>query len=176
MPPPEAVACERPPALAQAEANPPAIASLDLGMPRVDGYERGVGRKDDQPAVSEAWKNPQLTSYFTTPVAVGTEHLYFVTGTPPGFGGTRTTPRADLHCVEVATGKVLWTHEKVGRYHAGLLRTGDGKLLMLEDQGDLVLLDPSPKGYRELARSKVCGATWAHPGNRHPKRVLPHVW
>jgi CheY-like chemotaxis protein len=39
MPPPEAVACERPPALAQAEANPPAIASLDLRMPRVDGYE-----------------------------------------------------------------------------------------------------------------------------------------
>jgi outer membrane protein assembly factor BamB len=122
-----------------------------------------LGRKDDRPAVSEAWKNPQLTSYFTTPVAVGTEHLYFVTGTPPGFGGPRTAPRADLHCVEVATGKVSWTHEKVGRYHAGLLRTGDGKLLMLEDQGDLVLVDPSPKEYRESARSRVCGATWAHP-------------
>ena len=28
---------------------------------------------------------------------------------------------------------------------------------------NLVLLDPDPKQYRELARSKVCGETWAHP-------------
>ena len=121
-----------------------------------------LSTKDGKPAMTEAWKNPQLTSYFTTPVAVGKEHLYLVTGTPPGFGGRGTPPQASLHCVEVATGKVLWTHEKVGRYHAALLRTGDGKLLMLEDQGDLVLIDPSPKEYRELARSKACGATWSH--------------
>ena len=50
-----------------------------------------------------------------------------------------------------------------GFVHASLLRTGDSKLLMLEDGGDLVLLEPDPKAYRELARSKVCGATWAHP-------------
>jgi outer membrane protein assembly factor BamB len=119
--------------------------------------------KDNRPTQSEAWKNPQLTSYFTTPVTVGTEHLYFVTGTPPGLGGGgRRMAQADLHCVEAATGKPLWKREKVGRFHAGLLRTGDGKLLMLEDRGDLVLIDPSPKEYRELARSKVCGATWAH--------------
>jgi outer membrane protein assembly factor BamB len=118
--------------------------------------------KDGKPAMSEAWKNPRLTSYFTTPVAVG-KHLFLVTGAPPGFGGRRSPPRADLHCVEAATGKVLWKREKVGRYHAGLLCTGDGKLLMLEDRGDLVLVDPTPKGYRELARSKACGATWSHP-------------
>ena len=45
-----------------------------------------------------------------------------------------------------------------------LLRAGNDKLLMLEDGGDLILLDPNPKEYRELARSKVCGETWAHPG------------
>jgi hypothetical protein len=70
---------------------------------------------------------------------------------------------ADLRCIEVKTGKSLWTRQKVGKFHASLLRTGDDKLLMLEDGGDLVLLDPNPKEYRELARSKVCGATWAHP-------------
>jgi outer membrane protein assembly factor BamB len=122
-----------------------------------------LSTKDGRPAMSEAWKNQALTSYFTTPVAVGNEYLYFVTGTPPGLGGVRRQPQADLHCVEAATGKALWKREKVGRFHAGLLRTGDGKLLMLEDQGDLVLIDPGPKEYRELARSKVCGATWAHP-------------
>ena len=34
---------------------------------------------------------------------------------------------------------------------------------MLEEAGDLVLLDASAKEYHELARSKVCGKTWAHP-------------
>jgi hypothetical protein len=51
----------------------------------------------------------------------------------------------------------------VGKYHASLLRTGDQKLLMLEETGNLVLLDPDPKEYRELARAKICGETWAHP-------------
>ncbi|HKI30791.1 MAG TPA: PQQ-binding-like beta-propeller repeat protein [Gemmataceae bacterium] len=118
--------------------------------------------KDGKPAMTEAWKDPKLTSYFTTPVAVGTEHVYLVTGTTPN-PFARTPAQADLHCVEAATGKSLWTRPKVGEYHASLLRTGDGKLLMLEDSGNLVLLDPGPKEYKELARSKVCGATWAHP-------------
>ncbi len=43
------------------------------------------------------------------------------------------------------------------------MRTGDGNLLMLEDSGGLVLVDPDPSEYRELARSKVCGATSSHP-------------
>ena len=47
----------------------------------------------------------------------------------------------------------------MGQYHASLIRTGDNKLLMLEDSGDLVLIDPSAKEYKELARSKVWGAT-----------------
>jgi outer membrane protein assembly factor BamB len=116
--------------------------------------------KDDKPAMSEAWKEPKLTSYFTTPVAVGSENVYLVTGSNPLAGGNA---QADLHCVEAATGKTLWTRPKVGQYHASLLRTGDDKLLMLEDGGDLVLIDPSPKEYRELARAKVCRSTWAHP-------------
>ena len=67
-----------------------------------------------------------------------------------------------LRCVESATGKVLWTQEKLGKYHAALLRTGDDKLLMLDDAGHLILLQPDPDGYKELSRAKICGPTWAH--------------
>jgi outer membrane protein assembly factor BamB len=116
--------------------------------------------KDDKPAAVEVWKNKQLTCYFSTPVAVGKEHLYMVTGTPPL---TSLNIIATLRCVEAGTGKELWQKPKVGKYHASLLRTGNDKLLMLEDSGNLVLLDPDPKEYRELARSKVCGEqVWAH--------------
>jgi outer membrane protein assembly factor BamB len=117
--------------------------------------------KDGKPAVSQAWKNKELTSYFSTPVAVGVEHIYMITGTIPG---PFTKPSADLRCIDVKSGKELWKQAKIGAYHASLMRTGDDKLLMLTDGGELVLLEPSAKEYRELARTKVCGSeTWAHP-------------
>ena len=114
-----------------------------------------------RPQVEEVWKNKALTSYFSTPVAIGTEHIYMITGT---IGGPFTKPSADLRCIETKTGKELWKQAKIGTYHASLMRTGDDKLLMLTDGGELVLLEPSAKEYRELARTKVCGReTWAHP-------------
>jgi outer membrane protein assembly factor BamB len=117
-----------------------------------------LAAKDDKPDASKLWRNEKLNSYFTTPVAVGSDHIYMVTGIPiPGLA------RADLQCVELKTGKSLWRHEKVGKYHACLLRTGNDKLLLLEEAGNLVLVDPNPEKYVELARSKVCGETWAHP-------------
>jgi outer membrane protein assembly factor BamB len=116
--------------------------------------------KDGKPAVSETWKNKQLTSYFSTPVAIGTEHIYIITGTVGRF----TKPSADLHCIEAKTGKELWKKEKIGTYHASLMRTGDDKLLMLTDGGELALLEPNSREYRPLARAKVSGPeTWAHP-------------
>lgn len=126
--------------------------------------------QDDKPAVEEAWKNKELTSYFSTPVAIGTDHIYMVTGTTPGFF---TKPSADLHCIEAKTGKKLWTKAKIGTYHASLMRTGDGKLLLLSDGGELALLEPDPQRYRELSRSKVSGPeTWAHPALANGKLYI----
>ncbi|HMC65316.1 MAG TPA: PQQ-binding-like beta-propeller repeat protein [Gemmataceae bacterium] len=116
--------------------------------------------QEEKPTAEEAWKRDDLTCYFATPVAVG-KHAYVVTGSNPlAF----KIPEAKLHCIEAATGKELWSRPKIGKYHATLLRTGDRKLLMLDDLGNLVLLDPNPSEYRELARAKVCGEqAWAHP-------------
>jgi outer membrane protein assembly factor BamB len=120
-----------------------------------------LGTKDGKPTAAEVWKNQELTSYFSTPVAVGTEHIYIVTGSTPG---PFTKATADLHCIEAKTGKELWKRAKIGTYHASLMRTGDKKLLMLTDGGELILLEPSAKEYHELARAKVSGPeTWAHP-------------
>lgn len=102
------------------------------------------------------WKNQRLTCYFSTPVPVSKEHFYVVTG-------TITNPAVTLRCVETATGKEVWSKPKVGKYHAALYRLADGHLLMHDDGGQLALLKPNVKEYEEVARSKVCGATWAHP-------------
>lgn len=113
--------------------------------------------KNGKPAVEQVWKKPSLTCYFSTPVVSG-KHLYMV-------NGALLQPKASitLRCVEVSTGNVAWERKNVGKFHAAIVRTGDGKLLMLDDAGFLTLFDADPKGYKELARSKVCGPTWAHP-------------
>ncbi len=120
-----------------------------------------LAAEQGKPGFVEQWKNPALTCYFATPVPVGTDHLYVVTGTNPLAFPKKAA--AHLSCVEAKTGKELWKKTGVGKYHATLLRTGDNKLLMLDDLGNLMLLDPDPKEYRELAKSRVCGDTWAHP-------------
>ena len=103
------------------------------------------------------WKAPQLTCYFSTPVQVG-KYLYMVNG-----AATLLSPSITLRCIEAESGKVVWEKPGIGKYHAAIVRTGNDKLLMLDDAGRLTLLDPSPDGYKELAKSKVCGPTWAHP-------------
>lgn len=113
-------------------------------------FVQKAGKQD----VDRIWHKKELTCYFGTPIAIG-DHLYIVTG-------SYQKPQANLHCVELKTGTVKWTKEKVGKFHATLLRVKD-RLLMLEEDGELVLIDPNPGDYRELARSKVCNRTWAHP-------------
>src|SRR5262249_46384589 len=114
--------------------------------------------ENGKPAVKEIWREPKLTCYFSTPVPAGDGLIFMVTG-----AATLQNPSITLHCVEVPTRKIKWNKEKIGKYHAALLRTGDGKLLMLDDAGRLTLIDPDPKEYKQLAQSKVCGETWAHP-------------
>jgi outer membrane protein assembly factor BamB len=106
--------------------------------------------------VEKLWSAPGLTCYFATPVPVGTNHLYLI-------ASSLLTKKADLHCLDLATGASLWKRPGVGTYHGSMLRTADNHLLLLEEKGDLVLFPHDAKGYRELARAKVCGNTWAHP-------------
>jgi outer membrane protein assembly factor BamB len=117
-----------------------------------------VTEKEGKFETEEVWKNKDVCSYFTTPVKVGPKHFYVVTGEARLLGATAT-----LHCVDITDGKVAWSKPKVGRYHAGLMTLGDGKVLMMDDNGFLTLMEPSTEKYTELARSKICGLTWAHP-------------
>jgi hypothetical protein len=89
------------------------------------------------------------------------ENLYMVNG-----AASLTNPSITLRCVELKTGNVAWEKGNIGKYHAAVVRCGPAgkeRLLMLDDKGYLTLFDANAKEYKELARSKVCGETWAHP-------------
>lgn len=116
----------------------------------------GLTPAPGQPSV--AWKNGSLTCYFSTPVATKSGgEILTVTGRllPP--------PSSILRCVEASTGKELWNKPGVGKYHAALMRLADGRFLMHDDFGNITLFEATRENFRELARARVCGATWAHP-------------
>lgn len=116
-----------------------------------------VALKDDKWVAEKVWDKGDLTCYFSTPVVVG-KQMYMVNG-----AATLTNPSITLRCVELDTGKVLWEKPKIARYHAAIIKTGNNRLLMLDDNGMLSIFEPDAKEYKPLAKSKVCGPTWAHP-------------
>jgi outer membrane protein assembly factor BamB len=74
-----------------------------------------------------------------------------------------------LTCFEMATGNKLWAdgHRVTARDtnpQATLVWIGDrDRALGLNAAGELLLVRLNPKGYTELARSKIIDDTWAHP-------------
>jgi outer membrane protein assembly factor BamB len=94
--------------------------------------------------VDAVWKSDEvLSSHFSTPV-YHRGHLY-------GFDG-RQEEGTRLRCVEWQTGKVRWTRDD---FPCGPIILAEGNLILLGEEGDLVLAEASPDRYREKARAAV---------------------
>jgi outer membrane protein assembly factor BamB len=68
-------------------------------------------------------------------------------------------------CVDANTGKLKWTQPGFGlgrKDYASTIATGKNLLVLTED-GNLLLLAANPEKYTELGRVQVCGNTWSHP-------------
>jgi outer membrane protein assembly factor BamB len=111
----------------------------------------------EKPTAEKGWQAKGLSGYFSSGVAAGKDRLYLVTNT------LKPVPRADLACVDAGTGKVVWRKEGAGYFHFGLIRTGNDRLLILDDAGTLKLVDASAGEYRELCSAKVCEGTLVTP-------------
>jgi hypothetical protein len=66
-------------------------------------------------------------------------------------------------CNDGATGKEAWKKERLGYFHFGMIRTANGKLLILDDAGTLKLIDATTKEFKELCAAKVCHGTLVAP-------------
>jgi outer membrane protein assembly factor BamB len=66
-----------------------------------------------------------------------------------------------LTCLDVKTGQVLWRQRGAGK---GSLLAADGHLIMLEEQGRLVMVEATPEGYHEEALWQALnGRCWTVP-------------
>lgn len=93
------------------------------------------------------WKNQAMANHFSTSVLYQ-GHLY-------GFSTDR------LRCVEFQTGKVKWDKSGLGK---GSLLIADGHLIVLGEEGTLVLAEATPKEYVEKARWQALeGRCWSVP-------------
>lgn len=98
--------------------------------------------------VEKLWSGEeQLTAQYVTPV-LRDGFLY-------GFEGrVDTGPKPELRCVELATGKVRWSTERV--VHGGIILAGS-ELIITSDSGELVRVAADPKAFVEKARAQILG-------------------
>ena len=76
-----------------------------------------------------------------TPVLLD-QHLY----------GVR--PNGELVCLDL-TGKVVWASGMGHRFGLGPFLVANGKILVLNDDGELTMAQATPEGFKPLARAKV---------------------
>lgn len=110
----------------------------------------GIGARCSKwPSGEVVWADDDtLSSQYSTPV-IRDGYLY-------GIHGREDVPPAHLRCVELKTGKVVWSKDGFGVAHP--IVAGD-KLLLLTVDGQLVLAEASPKAYRELGRASIAKST-----------------
>jgi outer membrane protein assembly factor BamB len=84
-----------------------------------------------------------MKNYWATAV-LHDKHLYGISGEFEGV--------ADLNCVELATGKRVWSQSRFGRAN---LTLANGYLYLVTIDGQFVIVPATPKGYQENGRAKV---------------------
>ena len=118
-----------------------------------DGGSRAVTlqRTEQQVTAKELWANRRLRIHFTNTLRIG-EYIY---GSSGDFGS------AFLTAVHLKTGKVAWQTRGFGK--ANLIDAG-GKVLLLDEDGVLSLVNLSPQGVTVLAKAPVLhNNAWSIP-------------
>ncbi|MCX8155954.1 MAG: PQQ-like beta-propeller repeat protein [Verrucomicrobiae bacterium] len=100
------------------------------------------------------WYNKNLRCHFSNLAVVG-EHVYGI------HGNQQDGPRCELRCLRLRDGEVVWAREGFG---FGNLTLVDERLLVLTAKGELLMVVPSPEGYREAGRVQILsGDCWTAP-------------
>ncbi len=101
--------------------------------------------------VKELWYNQKLQSHFSTVIRHG-DYLYFTSG----YNGP-----AFITCVNLRSGQVAW--QERGFAKGQLVKSGE-KLILLDEDGTLALIEAMPAKLKVLARESLLQrASWTPP-------------
>jgi outer membrane protein assembly factor BamB len=123
------------------------ISSAYEGGSRVLELHQAAGKT----AVKELWYNQRLKSHFGTVIRLG-DYVYFSSGHDgPAF----------LTCVNLRTGEVAWQERGFAKAQ---LVAADGKLILLDQDGTLALIDPTPAALRIVTKASLLEhLSWTPP-------------
>ena len=103
----------------------------------------------DRDSARQVWANDNvLSSQYSTSV----HHDGFLYG----VDGRADVGVASLRCVELETGKLMWTERNFG---VAAVILADGKLLIMKTDGQLLLASPSTQGFRKLDQARLFDGT-----------------
>ena len=117
------------------------------------GYNTGCALVDvSKSKPNEVWRNKQLRNQFSSSV-LWRNHIFGIDG--------NANRRSKLICLELASGTAKWSSKKIG---FGSLICADGKLMVLNDEGYLIMAKARSDKYDELSRRRVLlGKCWTAP-------------
>ena len=102
--------------------------------------------------VNVVWQNRDMRNQLNSCVLLD-GHLF-------GFDGDAVVS-SSLRCLSWKTGEVLWTDETIAT--GGLMAAGN-RLIVLSDQGELMVAEASREHFPPLARARVLqGKCWTTP-------------
>lgn len=116
------------------------------------GYGRGCALLDFSGGKPrKVWENKNMSNHFSSSVALD-GHIYGIDG---------NAGRGNLKCLEAAGGDQVWSHNT----GFGSLICADGKLIILNDSGKLMIVEASPRGYKQLssAQTPLSKTCWTMP-------------
>jgi len=132
------------------------VGESELFAPTVTGVGTArldVARDGDGWKVTEVWSSSRVKPEFPDFV-VHRGHAY-------GFDGPT------FCCIDLAKGSRCWRDGRYGRGQVMLLPDAS-QLLVMSEEGELLVLAADPDEHRELAQSQVLkGITWNHPVIAH---------
>ncbi|HMO64005.1 MAG TPA: PQQ-binding-like beta-propeller repeat protein [Verrucomicrobiota bacterium] len=114
-----------------------------------------ISRSGDALKATELWRRTgnAHANHWSTPVA-HEGHVY-------GMFSFKEYADGPLKCLDLATGEFKWERKGFGQGNVILV---DGRLVALTDTGELVQLEATPAGYREITRRRVLRAKcWSTP-------------
>ncbi len=110
------------------------------------------------------WKTDTAVQ-FNAGVVLGGHYYAF-----HGIGGK---PGGELRCLDWQTGATKWAQGGLG---VGSLMAADGKLIVLSETGELLVVAASPKGFEARARAQVLGKKcWTVPVLAHARLYVRNV-
>ena len=98
--------------------------------------------------LEKVWSSDEaLSNHYSTSVIRG-DYLF-------GFHGRQEYGQA-LRCVELKTGRVQWSRDRFG---AGTLSLAGDRLVVLKENGELLLVAASPQAFRVAAKARIMAPT-----------------